>query len=421
MGLRLNEGTYGRRSRIRILFVNQFFPPDTSGTSYMLGQLAEDLARVHEVTIVAGRPSYTVDASEFVPNGPVVRRVRSTSFHRRSLLGRACNYLSFLLLAPIEAVRTGRPDVVVAMTDPPLIGLVGAGLATRYRVPFVYINHDVYPDIAIAMGQLHNPLVVSAWRVMNRVMRARADRIVAISRDMAERLRSEGVDPAKLVYLPTWADSQPLDPAAGEAVRAEYGWSGRFVVMHAGNVGLAQNVGILADLAARVSEHPEIEVVVLGDGAAKPALEEMVAARGLRNLTLLPAVPKRRAQALMAAADLHVVSLVPGLWGCAMPSKTYGIMAAARPFVAAVDPGSEPARIVEEVGCGRWVRAGDGDALAAAVLELRGEPLDAMGERGRLAFEQRFSRALCTARSAEVIEAAISRREVRGAPGHRPR
>lgn len=382
----------------------------------MLGQLAEDLARAHEVTIVAGRPSYTAGASEFVPSGPLVRRVRSTSFHRRSLVGRACNYLSFLMLAPIEAMRCGRPDVVVTMTDPPLIGLVGAGVGARYRVPFIYINHDVYPDIAIAMGQLHNPLVVSAWRVMNRVMRARADRIVAVSRDMAERMCSQGVDPAKLVYLPTWADAQPPEPAAGEAVRAEHGWTGRFVVMHAGNVGLAQNVGILADLATRVSEYPEIEVVVLGDGAAKPALEEIVASRGLRNLTLLPAVPKHRAQTLMAAADLHVVSLVPGLWGCAMPSKTYGIMAAARPFVASVDAGSEPARIIDEVGCGRWVRAGDADALAAAVLELRGEPLDAMGERGRLAFEQRFSRPRGTARHAEVIEAAVAPPAARNGP-----
>jgi glycosyltransferase involved in cell wall biosynthesis len=390
---------------MRIIFINQYFPPDANGAAYMLGQLAEDLARNHEVRVVAGRPSYMAGTSDYRPHGVLVSRVPSTSLSHRRLLGRVTNYLTFAVLAPVRACLGPRPDVVVTMTNPPFIGLIGTFVAARYGAPFVFICHDVYPDIAVAMGWLRNPLVARAWRRVNGVVRRRAARILVVGRDMAELLRRQGVDPAKLVYIPAWAERQPHDPDAVKAIRAEQGWDGRFVVMHAGNVGLAQNVGLLADVAARVRHEPDIEMVVLGDGPAKPMLELVVSDRELENMTLLPAVPKQRAQVLMAAADLHVVSLVPGLWGCAAPSKTYGIMAAARPFVAAVDPGSEPARLAEEHGCGRWVPAGDADALATAVLGLRAERLDAMGERGRRAVEQQFLRELVTAQIADVLEA----------------
>jgi colanic acid biosynthesis glycosyl transferase WcaI len=146
--------------------------------------------------------------------------------------------------------------------------------------------------------------------------------------------------------------------------------------------------------------------VVLGDGSARPELERTVRQRGLTNVELLGALPRASAQALMAAADLHVVSLAPGMWGCSSPSKTYGIMAAGRPFVAAVDKGSEPDRLAAEYGCGWRVPAGDADALAAIVLSARGDQLelDEMGERGRRVFEERYVRERLTAETARLLE-----------------
>lgn len=401
---------------MRILFLNQYFPPDSSATAYMLGQLAEDLAEDHQVEVIAGRPSYAASASDYTPRGPSVTRVRSTGVSRETMLGRLANYFSFAALTAVEASRSRRPDLVVAMTDPPFIPLVGALAATRHRAPFVLVYHDVHPDCAVTIGRLRNRIVTRAWRAANVLVRRRAERIVVVGRDMAERLTYQGVDPDKLVYLPNWADLQRLDNEARRSARTRHGWEGRFVVMHAGNVGLAQNVGILAELAERVRGEPEVEIVVLGDGPGKPLLQRAIRERRLDNLTLMPAVPRQQAQALMAAADLHVVTLVPGLWGCAAPSKTYGIMAAGRPFVAAVDRGSEPARLVEEIGCGTWVRAGDADALAEAVLALRHEPLEQMGERGRSAFEERFARELVTAQHIAVLEQASHAGSGRVAP-----
>jgi glycosyltransferase involved in cell wall biosynthesis len=389
---------------VRILLINQYFPPDGGASAHLLGQLAEDLAATHAVEVLAGRPSYPAPRSELCPHGVRVRRVPSTSFGHRSIAGRASNYLTFTALASIEACRGQRPDVIVTLTNPPFLGVVGALAAARHRTKLVIVCHDVFPDLAVALGRLHNPLLVRAWHRVNRFVRARAARIVVVGRDMEQLLRSQGVEADKLVFIPPWAERQQIDQDVNRRLRAEHGWDGRFVVMHAGNVGLAQNVAILAELAERARHVPEVLVVVLGDGAARAELERSVRERGLTNVELLGALPRPSAQALMAAADLHVVSLAPGLWGCSAPSKTYGIMAAGRPFVAAVDEGSEPDLLAAEHGCGWRVPAGDADALAACVVAARGEPLDEMGERGRRALEEHYVRERLAGETVRLLE-----------------
>ena len=354
--------------------------------------------------IIAGRPSYSATEPRAGRCRARVRRVRSLTFARSSVLGRTLNYISYLALSLLAAARADRPDVVVAQTDPPVIGVVAALAAARFRCRFVFICHDVHPDIGVALGMIANRPLIAAWRAVNRFIRGRADRIVVVGRDMREKLERQGVAPDKLVYVPTWAPADRADPAVSARRRHELGWTDRFVVMHAGNIGLAQNVGILADAAEHLRADPEILIVLMGDGAARQPLEREIAERGLQNLQILPYRPRATAHELMAAADVHVISLVPGLWGCAAPSKTYAVMAMARPFVAAVDVGSEPALIVEECRCGAVVPAGDSQALAAALVAIKSAPREELGANARRAFEAQFSAASCIARLRAVIE-----------------
>ncbi len=382
---------------MRILILNQYFPPDASATAYLLGELTEDLAAAHEIWVVAGRPSYNPESSTFVPSGPRVVRAWSTSFDRSRTAGRAFNYASFLVSSGFRALAVPRPDLVMCLTDPPVIGVIAAITAWRHRRPFLFVCHDVYPDIALALGRMRSRPLVWVWRRLNRAVRRRASRIVVVGRDMQEKLADEGVEPDKLRWLPNWASAPALAPGAAQAVRASMGWEDRFVVMHAGNVGLAQQLGTLVDAAGRLRHRPDILIVILGDGAAKGGLQDAVRTEGLDNVVFVSYRAKDEAESWMAAADLHVVSLAPGLGGCAAPSKLYSIMAAGRPFVAAVDPGSEPDRVARETGCGVRVPAGDGQALAEAIAAVTGEMAADMGRRGREEFERRYDRGVVTA------------------------
>ncbi|MEY2513353.1 MAG: colanic acid biosynthesis glycosyl transferase WcaI [bacterium] len=394
---------------MRILFINQYFPPDAANSAYILGELAEDLARHHEVQVLAGRPSYSAASTTFRPHGVELVHVPSTTFDRRSIIGRLANYATFSAAAALRSCRLPRPDLVVAMTDPPIVGLVGLLAARRYRRPLVQISHDVYPDIAVVLGRVHSRVLVRVWRRLNRAVRSNAASIIVVGRDMSERLIVESVDPAKIHVIPTWAAAQTVDPAVRASTRRAIGWDDSFVVMHAGNVGLAQNVDVLLDAAAELRDTPEILFVVLGDGAAKADLQARAAGEQLDSVVFLPHRPRADAQLLMQAADVHVVTLAPGLWGCAAPSKTYGIMAAGRPFIAVVDEGSEPARIVADFDCGEFVPAGDGRGLAAAIRRMQGCDLDARGQRALDAFREHYTRERATEATRAHLQDVVAR------------
>jgi colanic acid biosynthesis glycosyl transferase WcaI len=391
---------------MRVLFINQYFPPDASATAYLLGELSEDLARQHEVWVVAGRPSYNPEGSSFVPKGVHTVRSWSTTFARAGMIGRLCNYATYVLSSAFESLRVPRPDVVVAMTDPPVVGLVGLLAARRHRAPFVYVCQDIFPDVGVALKRIDGPAAVWAWRKLNGLLRRGAARVVAIGRDMAELLGSEGVPREKIVVLPNWADGERPAEAAIAGARTTAGWDGRFVVMHGGNIGLAQRLDVVVEAADLLRDREEIRFAFLGDGAARPGLQDEVERLGLSNVEFLPYRPKAEAQALLAAADIHLISLAPGLLGCVVPSKLYGILALGRPFVAAVQEGSEIDRVCEETRAGIRTDPGDSKGMAIAISEFADGLLDGAdaGARGREEFEDRYERSVATAGYLRLIE-----------------
>ena len=390
-------------AHMRILIINKYYPPDTANTAQLLGELVEDLAVADRVELVVGRPSYDPGRAQPDPEGVSVRRVPSSALGRASVPRRLVDYISFLVLGLAMACLAPRPDVVVSMSDPPLVGVLGALASRRHRCGFVQICHDVHPDITIALGKAREGALTRAWRAVNLRVLRRATRVVTVGRDMQEKLAAEGVARERLRFIPTWAAAQQTGPQAIAALRSQYGWRDKFVVMHAGNMGLAQNLGIYPQVAAALDDLPDLVIVFLGDGAGKANLVGEAARKGLENVQFVPRLPREQAQDLMAAADLHAISLVPGLWGCAAPSKTYGIMAAGRPFVASVDDGSEPARVAREFGCGLVVPAGSAFELAEAIRRARKTPLEEMGRNAKIGFETRYQRASATGAIAAVL------------------
>jgi colanic acid biosynthesis glycosyl transferase WcaI len=398
---------------VRILVLNQYFHPDQSATSQLLTELCEDLADHHEVFAVTGRPSYNpTEATESrglisrERHGRVrVARVWSTSFDRAHPWKRLVNYGTYLLTSSIGALSIGSPDVVVALTDPPPVGLIGAWAGKLRRRPFVLVTKDIFPDVAIRMGKLRNPVVVGLLRLMSASLFRNADRVVSIGRDMDRRLRELGVPPTKIHTINDWADGGLIHPLTGPSrLRMDQNWDDRFVVMHSGNVGFSQSLHTLIEAADLLRAHPRVLIVIVGEGASKKSLQEDVARRRLENVVFLPYQRKESLSDSLGAADVHLVGLKRGLAGFIVPSKVYGIMASSKPFIAAVEPGSEPALIVEEYGCGVRIEPDDPAALAKAILEIAEKPLDEMGRRGREAFERRFDRPIASAAYRSLLE-----------------
>jgi glycosyltransferase involved in cell wall biosynthesis len=346
------------------------------------------------VSVVAGAP-LTVSAARNVwplvgreqREGVRILRANGTRCRPRRLAGRILNYLTYFASAAIASLLVGRPDVVVALTDPPIVGLLALWTARRTGAKFVFLCEDIFPEVAVLAEGFNNPLVTRTLDRINRYLLARADAIIALGPRMQRRLVDEkGADPARMTVIHNWADCEAIQPAAKDnAFSRANGLADRFVVMHSGNVGLSQNLDVLLDAAERLRGRDDVVFAIVGDGSTRRTLEADAARRGLANVRFLPYQPKALLDQSFAAADVFLVSLKAGLEGYIVPSKIYGILAAGRPFIAAVDPTSEVAAIAHESQCGLVAAPGDAGALASSVLALYDDrtQLAAMGRRAR--------------------------------------
>jgi glycosyltransferase involved in cell wall biosynthesis len=365
---------------VRILLLNLYFPPDTSATAKMALGMAESLSRQHEVTVVCGRPSY--DPTERRPwrtsqteqMGKLrVIRVGSTDYPRFQMKRRLLNYLSYVTLVLPRALFVPC-DVVLAMTDPPFQGIVGAFVALLKRKPYVYNIRDLYPDMAVGGELLQPGLLVRLWEKMHRWALRRAARVIVLGEDMRSRIITKGVDPGRVVVVrdglelpPPDAPAAPLDPEVIQAIRGD----ARFVLVHAGNLGFYGAWDTLLR-AARDLVPDGVRLVFVGDGAQRNQLQ--ASAAGSPNVVFLPFFPGDKIPSVLGAADAHIVTIKRGLEGVVVPSKFYGILAAGKPIVAVTPSETDVAALGAGQGFSVCCNPDHPEELVAAVRSLLADP-----------------------------------------------
>ena len=376
---------------MHVCFFNRSYWPDLSATGQLLTELAEDLVRVHgwDVTVVTGYPLRSdarLPGSEWRHGVHIVRGTGSTLDPSR-FTGRAANYVTYFASAVLKGQGVRRPDVVVALTDPPIIGLAALAAAARARAPFVFLCEDIFPEVAVLLEDFRSGIVNDALTQVNRFLVRKAARIVALGDTMKRRLvEGKGADPSKVTVIHNWTDCRAMMPGPRDnAFARQHGLVDRFVVLHAGNIGLSQNLEIILHAAEQLRDHPDIVFVLVGEGSKKRDLQDVAARRDLRNVLFLPFQPREMMDQSYATADVSLISLKHGLAGVIVPSKLYSVLASGRPCIAAVEQDCEVAQIVEEAGCGFVVGPGDASALRARVVEIASDPSRArqMGERAR--------------------------------------
>jgi glycosyltransferase involved in cell wall biosynthesis len=374
---------------MRILFLNRSFPPDRGATGHYLSELTEDLSSAHDVSVVCGLPNAPAREGgasliKKEQSGSVdVWRAWGTRWDKSFPLGRIINQASFFASATLASRRLEPPDVVVSLTDPPFLGLLGAHLKRRFGAPFVYYCEDLYPDVATAVDMAPGPLADAFERVQARILSS-ADRIVALSDDMAARLAAKGAAGPHVSIVRNWADTHALRPIKGDnPFRKQWGLDDRFVVMYSGNFGYVWDLDVVLDAAAALRDQSRIAFVLVGDGSTRGRVEARLRRDGLSNVRLLPYQPRERLSESLGAADLHLVPMRPGVYGTVVPSKIYGILAAGKPIAASAEPESEAARVVRTHRCGWHARPGDKGSLVEMIRSALRSPeqLQAMGAR----------------------------------------
>jgi len=399
---------------MHVLLLNEYYPPDTSATAKMAAQVAESLAKRHKVTVVAGRPSY--DPDEYYPfawlrrdvrNDVVVERVGSTTYPRHRMRRRVTNYVTYLALAVPRALAI-RPDVVLAMTDPPIAGIAGAWIARLSGRPFVYNIRDLYPDMAIGGDIVRPSRWVERWEKMHRNALRRAARVIVLGDDMRARILAKGVPPERVVVVRDGTSFPSTMPAQDDPIVQEIRCGFSFVAVHAGNLGFYGAWDTLLK-AAEILRNENTGLVFIGDGANRAAMR--TATLNGANVRFLPFRPADQVPHVMMAGDLHIVTVRRGLEGVVVPSKLYGILAAGRPVLAVADAKSDAARIVIESGSGTVADPDDPAAVAAAIRELR-DNAPRLAEMGRRAREtaKKYARVNELQRFVGIVEEAANER-----------
>ena len=381
----------------------------------MLSDLAFALAAHGEsVAVITSRqrydaPNVELPARETVA-GVKIFRIWTTRFGRDNLAGRAIDYLTFYLFAAWRLWRLARAgDVVIAKTDPPMLSLIAAPVARWRGARLVNWLQDLFPEVAEAMASRGGAIPRVAFAAL-RWLRDRslkgAALNVAVGQHMAEKLIATRLDWRRVRVVPNWADTALIRPVdhAHNGLRTEWGLEGRFVVGYSGNLGRAHEYETLLHAMDAIERKgnpgAQITWLFIGGGALYARLQAEVSKRGLTSITFKPYQPREHLGAVLSVADVHLVSLRPELEGFIVPSKFYGIAAAARPAIFVGNREGEIPQLIARYECGRVIEDGDGKVLAQTILDFAGAPevCREMGGRARRAAESEFDRVVAVSR-----------------------
>ncbi len=395
--------------KLRLVVLCPHFAPDLAPTGVVMTRIVSELAaRGHELHVVTSLPWYRNHAiepgwggrlwrTEKTEWGSIIRVHPFPGKSKSNLLRRALGFIAFSYAVGIRSVHAdGLPfkvDGVLAMSPPLTLGLTGWFTKIIRRAPLVFNIQDVFPDAAIQTGAISNRKIIAAAKWLERMSYQRSDAVVLLSQDLRANIANK-IDKRfhqRLHVIPNFVDTHAITPQNRmTAYRSELGIGDQLVVMYAGNVGFSQSLNLVVDAAAKF---PDVAFVINGDGAARKKLEEDCAQ--LTNVYFGDYQPIERLSEVLATGDIHLVPLRAGLASVSVPSKSYSILAAGRPMLAAIDPGTEIPNMLQQSGAGVAVEPDNSTAFIEALRQLVSgrEQLREMGSRGRAWVETHASPA----------------------------
>ena len=399
----------------RIFFLNRFFLPDQSATSILVGDLATHLVECgHDVHVITSQQLYDAPharlPTEELFRGVHVRRLTTTHFGRTNLPGRAVDYLTFYASAGRSLAAAAQPDdLIVAMTDPPLISVVAMHMALRRRAHLVNWLQDIYPEVAVELGVpfLKGPILRFIAILRDRSLQAAAANVV-VGRHMADKIAARGVATDRIQVIPNWTADDAVysvDPW-DNPLRRKWQLEDKFVVGYSGNLGRAHEYDTVLAAAEQLKDNRQIVFLCIGGGHLMSGLAERIKERGLGNFQFMGYQDESVLKFSLSAPDVHWISLRPEVEGLIVPSKFYAIAAAGRPMIAICAKDGEIARMVEQNQCGVVIEPGNPAQLVDWILHLSKDAKlrAAMGQNARMMLEAQFSRRQALTRWQTFLE-----------------
>ena len=403
------------QTKPRLWVVSEVYYPELTSTGYYLTAIAEGLADSFDVKALCGQPNYSsrgVKAPKReLHNGVEIYRAAGTRLNKNNIILKLVNMLTLSLSMLFHSVsKFRRGDRILVVTTPPTMPFLIAAASLLRGSPYTLLIHDAYPEVMAAVGTVkRKSFFYKTIDYFNRWLYKHARKIIVVGRDMKKLIskKSSGLN-ISIDYIPNWAEIDDVKPRqrSENLLITELGIENKLIVLHAGNIGYPTDVDTLIDVMKTLNGDDRFHFVFIGSGVKRHLLENAIDKFDLINLSLLDPRPRGEQIDFLNACDIGLVSLVKDMYGAAMPSKTYNIMAAGKPVLALTDEGSELALVIDESRIGWHLEPGDANALRATLDEIceRRSELRSIGNRAREAAERDYSLSTAIARYREALK-----------------
>ncbi|MDH2362484.1 glycosyltransferase family 4 protein [Priestia megaterium] len=360
----------------KLLIYAHYYIPDVASTGQILRELAEGMINEFDITIVCVVPSYTGKvADEYKKkmfykeeiNGVKVIRIRVPEFSKSNKISRIKNILAYFIGAMIATFKVGKTDYVYSISQPPILGgLLGVWGKWMKRAKYIYNIQDFNPEQTMAVGYSKNKLVLKAMMWFDKFSCRQADKVIVVGRDMVETLkgRFKGRKVPNHTFINNWIDEKEIYPLPGDhekvvAFKEKYSLQDKFIIMYSGNLGLYYDLENLMNVIEKFKDREDVVFAFVGEGTIRENLVQYKEKNNLRNVTFIPYQDKSDLIYSLNAGDVHWCLNAKGIKGVSVPSKLYGIIAAGKPILGALEEGSEARLIIEETHCGYVTEPGN--------------------------------------------------------------
>ena len=412
---------------IRLKIITQFYPPDYAATGQLIEDLANQLGQQKmQVEVFTGQPGYAFDrhsapATEQSEN-LLVRRSRASRVWPKRIRGKAISGFLFFLRAALHLLRRSRQfDILLLTTAPPFLPILGYFANLCFKLPYVCLLYDLYPDVATQLGVISNHhWLVKCWNYLNCQTWRRAQSIIVLSSTMRARIIEKCPEvEAKISVIHNWADPQQIVPRSKQSnwFAIEHNLAHQFTVLYSGNMGRCHDLETILAAAQHLKGEP-VQFVFIGNGARRQFCIEQVAQFQLKNCLFLPYQDKQTLPYSLTACDVSLVSISHGMEGLVAHSKLYSAMASGRPVAAICESRSYLHHLIHQANCGAAFNNGDSLGLANFLYRLSRNPLLAktLGEAGREYFQTHFTPELIGRRYFTLLSHLVEQPETQPIP-----
>jgi glycosyltransferase involved in cell wall biosynthesis len=403
-----------------LLFADYFYP-EVAATSLLYTELCEDLATYFDITVICTVPCYIGEIQDKYKTqryyyeeykGVKIIRVRVHDVEKENKISRVRHFLSYYWNARSATRKLKKHDIIIATSEPPILGgMLGEYAKRKLKSKFIYNIHDFNPEQAEVTNYLHGKLLIKIARWLDNQSCKKSDLIILDSRDMQINLenRFRGRTVPKSIIIENWVDLNKVHSIVRDdnilfdrfSLHREL-----FYVSYAGNIGIMQDLPtVIKGAEILESDYPQIRFVIIGDGAWKKKMMDIIKQKGLTNVLVFPMQPSGQESYIYSLGDIELVSIGKNVTKCSMPSKTWKICAAGSPVICQADINSSLAQKITEFGWGICIEPGDVQNFAQTVIDLykKREILPEMGKKARNFAENYLSREIAVKRYYDTI------------------